>query len=131
LVVCHSLAWPGRRGDSDLPDGLFCKFAVQPSSQKYFASPIGRSSFIDCTVHPTEGRIAIVTNAGLDAMDADGGARRAALTRTAKSCGPDASAWRQTGGGHFASDGVNKPITGESAKETVKTIACGNAGRFR
>src|SRR5713101_1387196 len=23
------------------------------------------------------------------------------------------------------------PVTGESAKETVKTIACGNAGRFR
>jgi hypothetical protein len=38
--------------------------------QKYFASPIGRSSFIDSTVHPTEGRIAIVTDAGLDAMDA-------------------------------------------------------------
>ena len=44
--------------------------AVQPSLQKYFASPIGRSSFIDSTVHPTKGRIAIVTDAGLDAMDA-------------------------------------------------------------
>jgi hypothetical protein len=37
--------------------------------QKYFASPIGRHSFIDSAVHLTEGRIAIVTNAGLDAMD--------------------------------------------------------------
>ena len=40
-------------------------------------------------VHPTEGRFANVTNAGLDAMDAE-----ASLTskpkRTAKSCGPDA-----------------------------------------
>jgi hypothetical protein len=51
-------------------DGLFCKFAVQPSLQKYFASPIARSSFIDSAVHPTKGRIAIVTDAGLDAMDA-------------------------------------------------------------
>src|ERR1700681_528952 len=25
----------------------------------------------------------------------------------------------------------NSPVTGESTKETVKTIACGNAGRFR
>jgi hypothetical protein len=56
---------------TDLPDGLFCNFAVQPSLQKYFASPMGRSSFIDSAVHPTEGRIAIVTDAGLDAMDAD------------------------------------------------------------
>jgi hypothetical protein len=31
---------------------------------------MGRSSFINFTVHPTEGRIAIVTDAGLDAMDA-------------------------------------------------------------
>jgi hypothetical protein len=52
-----------------LPVGLFCNFAVQPSLQKYFASPIGRNSFIDSAVHPTEGRIAIVTDAGLDAMD--------------------------------------------------------------
>jgi hypothetical protein len=30
-----------------------------------------------------------------------------------------------------ASDGDNKPITGESTKETVKTIACGSAGLIR
>jgi hypothetical protein len=29
---------------------------------------------------------------------------------------------------HHAGDGGNKPITEESPKETVKTIACGNAG---
>jgi hypothetical protein len=60
------------------------------------------------------------------------------LLRTAKSCGPDApalaSSWRKhvgpTGSGCAlsASDGDNKPITGESTKEAVKTIACGNAG---
>jgi hypothetical protein len=62
------------------------------------------------------------------------------LLRTEKSCGPDApalaSSWRKhvgpTGQGCAlsASDGDNKPITGESTKETVKTIACGNAGLF-
>jgi hypothetical protein len=39
--------------------------------QKYFASPIGRNSFIDSPSTPREGRIAIVTDAGLDAVDAD------------------------------------------------------------
>jgi len=45
--------------------------SVQPFAKKYFASPIGRNSFID-SGRPTsrEGRIAIVTDAGLDAMDA-------------------------------------------------------------
>src|ERR1700688_2990555 len=41
---------------------------------------------------PLEGRFAIVTSAGRDAVDADGALRRGRRTRTAKSCGPDASA---------------------------------------
>jgi hypothetical protein len=36
--------------------------------------------------------------------------------------------WCQVGGGNSACDGVNKPITGESTKETVKTIARGMSG---
>jgi hypothetical protein len=39
--------------------------------------------------------------------------------------------WCQAGGGNSAGDGVNKPITGESTKETVKTIARGMPGEFR
>jgi hypothetical protein len=39
--------------------------------------------------------------------------------------------WCQVGGGNSACDGVNKPITEESAKETVKTIARGMPGDFR
>jgi hypothetical protein len=68
--------------------------------------------------------------------------RREMLPRTAKSCGPDApalaSSWRSFVGPdrvqtipQSASDGDNKPITGESTKETVKTIACGSAGLIR
>ncbi len=63
-------------------------------------------------------------------MDAGARLTSALRLRTAKSCGPDASTlasscreasfsgrrWQQS------------PITGESTKETVKTIACGNAG---
>jgi hypothetical protein len=66
------------KGSADLPDGLFCHSAVQPCVEKYFASPFGRNSFIDSTVHPKEGRIAIVTDAGLDAMDAGGAADESA-----------------------------------------------------
>jgi len=40
---------------------------------------------------PTEGRLAIVTNAGRDAVDAGGAKDESADLRTAKSCGPDAS----------------------------------------
>src|SRR4051794_12366503 len=40
---------------------------------------------------PPKGRIAVVTDAGRDAMDADGAADEQRPRRTAKSCGPDAS----------------------------------------
>jgi hypothetical protein len=38
---------------------------------------------------PKEGRFAIVTNAGRDAVDASGATDESAELRTAKSCGPD------------------------------------------
>src|ERR1700720_3642194 len=61
------------------------------------------------------------------------------LLRAAKSWGPDAptlasSLWRRIGPTgflmcHFRRRRWQKsPVTGESTKETVKTIACGNAG---
>ena len=65
------------------------------------------------------------------------------LQRTAKSCGPDAptlaSRLRMLCRPYRASDTTSvrgrrwqkSPVTEESTKETVKTIACGNAGRFR
>jgi hypothetical protein len=65
---------------------------------------------------------------------------REMLQRTARSCGPDAptlaSSSRMLGRPYRASGPTSvrgrrwqkSPVTGESAKETVKTIACGNAG---
>jgi len=51
------------------------KLPVQPFRKKYFASPFGRNSFIDSSrPASSEGRIAIVTDVGRDAVDA-GGAR--------------------------------------------------------
>ena len=58
-------------------------------------------------------------------MDADGVARRAASPRTAKSCGPDVPTLISTRDDAIAShgDGDKSPVSGESTKETVKTIA--------
>jgi hypothetical protein len=47
------------------------QISVQPRSEKYFASRFGRNSFIDSNrPTPKEGRIAIVTTRGADAVDA-------------------------------------------------------------
>jgi hypothetical protein len=44
---------------------------VQPPLQKYFGSLPGRNIFKTAPSRPKEGRFAIVTDAGRDAMDAD------------------------------------------------------------
>jgi hypothetical protein len=55
----------------DLPVGLFCKRRVQPFFQKFFLFSFHANQFPNPRrPTPLEGRIAIVTNAGLDAMDA-------------------------------------------------------------
>src|ERR1700677_2642982 len=63
-------------------------------------------------------------------MDADGATDERASLRTAKPCGPDAptlaSSWRKRFHRRWWQQ---SPVTRESAEETVKTIACGNAGR--
>jgi hypothetical protein len=40
----------GKIALTDLPDGQITDFPVQPCSQKYFASPFGRNSFMDSAV---------------------------------------------------------------------------------
>jgi hypothetical protein len=73
-----------------------------------------------------EGRIAIVTDAGRDAVDAGSAFDEGAGLRTAKSCGPDvptlASSWWKRFRWRWWQ---TSPVTKESAKETVKTIAQG------
>jgi hypothetical protein len=62
-------------------------------------------------------------------VDATGASDESAGSRTAKSCGPDASTLASSFAEVFAKRRWQEsPITGESTKETVKTIACGNAG---
>jgi hypothetical protein len=69
------------------------------------------------------GRLAIVTDAERDAVDAEGAIDEGHMLRTAKSCGPDTltlvSSWRR----QTADDGGKRAgLTGESAKETVKPL---------
>jgi hypothetical protein len=40
---------------TDLPDGRFREYRVQPRLQKYFASRFGRNSFIDSAIPPDKG----------------------------------------------------------------------------
>jgi hypothetical protein len=49
--------------------------AVQPCSEKYFASLLAQIIIIGLPSRPNEGRFAIVTNAGWDAMDATASSR--------------------------------------------------------
>jgi hypothetical protein len=105
---------------------------VQPFNKKYFASRFGRHRFIDSS------RPASLRGAARDRQETRGGMRwtrvaqatNAPIPRTAKSCGPDAPTlasslrvmirrrrWQES------------PVTGESAKEPVKTIAQGRPDR--
>jgi len=54
----------------DLPDGRVADLAVHPTLQKYLFSSLTQITFTTAPSRPTEGRIAIVTNAGRDALEA-------------------------------------------------------------
>src|ERR1700686_1938639 len=108
-----SLSIPARKGGfesprkCDLSKQIKPILPVQPWLQKYFAFPVGQIISTDSPIPShTEGRIAIVTDAGcggrgsvLRAMGSQGGflgtcerspaSGREMLQRTAKSCGPD------------------------------------------
>src|SRR5438045_5233266 len=117
------------RAKRNLSNGINLIWAVQSQLQKYFRSSPKQITSLVAPSRPTEGRIAIVTNAGRDAVDARVSLDERTLKRTAKSCGPDAptlaSSWRK----YFRwRQWQQSPVTGESAKETVKTIARGMPG---
>jgi hypothetical protein len=67
LSPCRSTGQPG--GQISEQSG---RLIVQPHLQKYFASRLTQIKFRTLAVSPTEGRIAIVTDAGWDAVDAGG-----------------------------------------------------------
>ena len=62
----------GLRPQRNLLNRINLIWAVQSYLQKQFCSRLTQIKIINAPSRPTEGRIAIVTNAGRDAMDADG-----------------------------------------------------------
>ncbi len=74
----------------------------------------------------SRGALAIVTDVERDAVDADGAFDEWRARRTEKSRGPDAPTLASSFAKRFARrQWQESPVTGESAKETVKTTARG------
>ena len=84
--VFHRERDPTHRGRSrrKIPQSFISEFP------KFRLRPDPNQSHILRCLAPLEGRIAIVTNAGRDAVDAGSASDEGAGSRTAKSCGPDA-----------------------------------------
>jgi hypothetical protein len=103
-------------------DGQITQNLSSPFAKKYFAFPIGQISGFSPRVSPTEGRLAIVTNARWDAVDAK------AATDERGRCGRRSRVvlaprcWRQVVWNVCAATVATKPVTGESTKETVKPL---------
>ena len=89
------------------PDGQITQNPVHPFTQKYSARAVGQINDLTPRVSPRyEGRVAIVTNARWDAVDAECAKDERAMKRTAKSCGPDAAVLASVcARGHSASGG--------------------------
>src|SRR2546429_6849960 len=78
---------------------------------------------------PMEGRLAIVTNAGRDAVDAAARETNAVCLRTAKACGSDAPIVGVKSVRRSAGDGVKKRGHRGEREVSRKTIARGMPGR--
>src|SRR5947208_13926501 len=101
---------------------------VQSHLQKHFRSSPKQITSLVAPSRPNEGRLAIVTNAGRDAVDADGAFDEQHVRRTAKSCGSDAPTLASSVAVNARRRWQTSPVTGKSAKETVKTTARGMPG---
>jgi hypothetical protein len=101
------------------------KFPLAPSGK----SPLEARASL-CPIKRDVSRSSRTLGKGCDGRV--GAAGRAARSRTAKSCGLDASTLASTRADatHHAGMVARKPITRESAKEAVKTNRAGKAGMF-
>jgi hypothetical protein len=112
-----------------VPDGQISESCPVPFAKIFGFAADPNQQYIAHRPVPQRGARAIVTDAGRDAVDIDGAEDDRRLRWTAKSCGPDAPTLASSFAGISARRRWQKsPVTGESPKETVKTIACGNAG---
>ncbi len=135
---CHSYqASPARAAkallDSDTlmicPTGAPGKSPVQSHLQKYFRSRIAQITSTSAAVLSPRGALAIVTNAGRDAMDAEvpltNGTERGRRSRVVLT----PRRWRQVGGGNSAGDGDNKARSpGRVRRKPLKPLRAGMPG---
>src|SRR3984893_3383243 len=86
--------------------------------------PNPKSELYDSLSRPTEGRVAIVTAAGRDAVDADALEDERRVMRTAKTCGPDAPTLASSSRkATFAGDGGKKARSPARARSrTLKPL---------
>jgi hypothetical protein len=95
-----------------VPSQKIFRFAADPNQIHNSRHPV-----------PTEGRFAIVTDVGRDAVDAGGAADESANLRTAKSCGPDAPTLAFKSAGFSADDGDNKARSpGRARRKPLKPL---------
>src|ERR1700675_824820 len=107
------------------------KKPVQPSTQKYSAFAVGQISGLSPRVSPTEGRVAIVTNARWDAVDAK------AATDERGRCGRRSRVvltprcWRQVSWIYSRGDGGKQAGHRGERAISCKTIAQGRPDALR
>jgi hypothetical protein len=100
LQFGHASAQPGLARARRVPSGNRCasgRFLLSGQTTKptnfgfseFILTPSPNHLHIFRRLVPHEGRIAIVTDAGRDAVDAGGALTKALSLRTAKPCGPD------------------------------------------
>src|ERR1700722_17539310 len=81
-----------RHGEAVIfPAGSGAIWLSSPLPKNFSLRRLVETALVIPPSRPTEGRLAIVTDAGRDAVDAGGASDEGACLRTAKSCGPDAS----------------------------------------
>jgi hypothetical protein len=119
------------RGQTNFTSKINVICPVQSFLQKYSAGAVGQIRGTGSRVLSHRGALANVINAGGDAVDAGSAVGRTARTRTAKSCGPDAPVLASSLWIRSQATVARKPVTGESTKEAVKTIAQGRPDCLR
>ena len=102
---------------------------VQPCSRKYFVSPQTQNTFLIAPSRPTEGRSRSSRTRGGMRWTLLGTADERCRTRTAKSCGPDASTLASSFAGQPQSDGDNQARSpGRSRRKPLKPSRAGMPG---
>jgi hypothetical protein len=91
---------------------------VQHPARKYSPFVLRQISSSLCCPTRQEGRLAIVTNARWDAVDAEAMTDEAGMTRTVKSCGSDAAVLASSSreASFLGATVAKEPFTGKSTK---------------